>query len=72
MVSDETMSAANRFIGSVTPKAVYMNGVCLWQGWVLMEAFEAGAKLERERCAAIVDHICKEGGGTYGDLIRNG
>ena len=26
---------------------------------------------ERERCARMVDHIMKEGGGTYGDLIRN-
>jgi hypothetical protein len=26
---------------------------------------------ERERCARLVDHILKEGGGTYGDLIRS-
>jgi hypothetical protein len=25
---------------------------------------------EREECATIVDHILKEGGGTYGDAIR--
>ena len=25
---------------------------------------------EREECAKIVDHILKEGGGTYGDAIR--
>ena len=25
---------------------------------------------EREECAEAVDHILKEGGGTYGDLIR--
>jgi hypothetical protein len=25
---------------------------------------------EREACAQMVDHILKEGGGTYGDAIR--
>ena len=25
---------------------------------------------ERDRCAKLVDHIRKEGGGTYGDFIR--
>ena len=25
---------------------------------------------EREQCALLVDHILKEGGGTYGDFIR--
>ena len=24
----------------------------------------------REKCARMVDHIAKEGGGTYGDLMR--
>jgi hypothetical protein len=26
---------------------------------------------EREKCAEMVDHILKEGGGTYGDAIRS-
>jgi hypothetical protein len=26
---------------------------------------------EREACAKLVDHILKEGGGTWGDAIRN-
>jgi hypothetical protein len=25
---------------------------------------------EREACAKVVDHILKQGGGTYGDAIR--
>ena len=33
-------------------------------------AAEWGAKQEREACAEMVDHILKEGGGTYGDAIR--
>ena len=33
-------------------------------------AAEWGAKEEREACAEMVDHILKEGGGTYGDAIR--
>jgi len=41
---------------------------------IYSEALEAFAKLvaqhEREECANIVDHILKEGGGTYGDAIR--
>jgi hypothetical protein len=28
------------------------------------------AAAEREACATFVDHILKEGGGTYGDAIR--
>ena len=28
------------------------------------------AASEREECAKLVDHILKEGGGTYGDAIR--
>jgi hypothetical protein len=28
------------------------------------------AAAEREECAKMVDHILKEGGGTYGDAIR--
>ena len=28
------------------------------------------AQHEREACANMVDHILKEGGGTYGDAIR--
>lgn len=31
---------------------------------------DRGAAAEREACAKIVDHILKEGGGTYGDAIR--
>ena len=34
------------------------------------EGFDAGAAKEREECAKMVDHILKEGGGTYGDAIR--
>ena len=33
---------------------------------MLKPAIEA----EREACAKFVDHILKEGGGTYGDAIR--
>lgn len=45
--------------------------------WVerdLAPLFERFAELvaahEREECAKMVDHILKEGGGTYGDAIR--
>jgi hypothetical protein len=31
---------------------------------------EAAVEAEREVCAQMVDHILKEGGGTYGDAIR--
>jgi hypothetical protein len=33
-------------------------------------AWANGAFKEREACAKFVDHILKEGGGTYGDAIR--
>jgi hypothetical protein len=48
------------------------------RGWTLDDnepnRFTVFAKLvaahEREECAKMVDHILKEGGGTYGDAIR--
>ena len=36
----------------------------------LAQFAELVAAHEREECAKIVDHILKEGGGTYGDAIR--
>jgi len=43
---------------------------------IYSEALEAFAKLvaaiEREANAKMVDHILKEGGGTWGDAIRAG
>jgi hypothetical protein len=36
-----------------------------------LEAFaKLVAEKEREACAKFVDHILKEGGGTWGDAIR--
>ena len=36
-----------------------------------LEAFaDLVASAEREACAKLVDHILKEGGGTYADAIR--
>ena len=34
------------------------------------EMIDIVRKAEREACAKFVDHILKEGGGTYGDAIR--
>jgi hypothetical protein len=33
-------------------------------------AWNEAVKAEREACAKLVDHILKEGGGTWGDAIR--
>ena len=45
-----------------------------WLNRDLAPLFERFAELvaahEREECAKVVDHILKEGGGTYGDAIR--
>ena len=39
--------------------------------FIELEAFAAlVAAKEREACAKLVDHILKEGGGTWGDAIR--
>ena len=52
------------------------NGEHSWPGgvdwvWDELERFaELVAAHEREECAKMVDHILKEGGGTYGDAIR--
>ena len=34
------------------------------------DLIDEAVKAEREACAKLVDHILKEGGGTYGDAIR--
>lgn len=41
----------------------------LFMDW-LAKSFMGRLKEERETCAKMVDHILKEGGGTYGDAIR--
>jgi hypothetical protein len=40
--------------------------------WTELEIrwIEQKLKEEREACANLVDHILKEGGGTWGDAIR--
>ena len=37
---------------------------------VTLKMIERSAEKEREACAKLVDHILKDGGGTYGDAIR--
>ena len=40
-------------------------------GFDSVETFAALVRAdEREACAKVVDHILKEGGGTWGDAIR--
>jgi predicted nucleic-acid-binding protein len=36
----------------------------------LVELVKRAVEAEREACAKVVDHILKEGGGTWGDAIR--
>ena len=36
----------------------------------LVELVNLAVEQERESCANLVDHILKEGGGTWGDAIR--
>ena len=36
----------------------------------IVELVNRAIKQEREACAKMVDHILKEGGGTWGDAIR--
>ena len=36
----------------------------------LVELVKRAVEAEREACAKQVDHILKEGGGTWGDAIR--
>jgi hypothetical protein len=39
--------------------------------WGMMQmAIDEAVLAEREACAKFVDHILKEGGGTWGDAIR--
>ena len=36
----------------------------------MKQEIKSAVLTEREACAKVVDHILKEGGGTYGDAIR--
>ena len=48
-----------------------MIGINKWEVSPYMQRFAAlVAAAENEACAKLVDHILKEGGGTYGDAIR--
>jgi hypothetical protein len=39
--------------------------------WDMMQmAIDEAVAAEREACAKMVDHMLKEGGGTWGDAIR--
>lgn len=52
---DDTTKAAYAFVDSMVPRAEIKTPVGnghLWYGWALREAFEAGAKYERERSRA--------------------
>ena len=57
----------DEIIAAWNAQADYMNS---WQHLGEDEKLEWAMKLEREECAKFVDHILKEGGGTYGDALR--
>jgi hypothetical protein len=58
---DETLERFAALVIANHPPQSYMT----WQ-----EGYEAGKHDERSACANLVDHILKEGGGTWGDAIR--
>lgn len=41
-----------------------------WHDPIVVAFAKLVAEAEREACAKLVDHILKEGGGTWGDAIR--
>ena len=55
-----------------------MNDPNVVRSWKLLTMRERNAQVcaavaaERERCATAVDHILREGGGTWGDWLRAG
>jgi len=58
---------------TIIEMATEVYGECVWHKSALhhLEAFAALVRAdEREACAKVVDHILKEGGGTWGDAIR--
>jgi len=58
---DETLERFAALVIANHPPQSYVT----WQ-----EGYEAGKHDERKACANLVDHILKEGGGTWGDAIR--
>jgi hypothetical protein len=56
------------FANLVSEKATEEANARATASWTHM--CEKMVALEREACAKVVDHILKEGGGTYGDAIR--
>jgi hypothetical protein len=63
MTKNEIIRIAQK-CGHWSGETVEMNDVGI------MEFAALVAKHEREACAKLVDHILKEGGGTYGDAIK--
>ena len=50
--------------------AAALGPLSLWSKAGMEAEIRRAVEAEREACAKFVDHILKEGGGTYGDALR--
>ena len=67
-LNHETMAWLERFAVLVAEAATETANARANTSWTLMCKKMVAA--EKEACAKLVDHILKEGGGTYGAAIR--
>jgi len=69
MTRDEIIKLAREACDPGTVDA-WKNGFWTLTQEELERIVRAAEQAEREACAQMVDHILKEGGGTYADAIR--
>lgn len=61
------LAAKPHYISSVQE---LLGPLSLWSAQGMQDHVSKAVEAEREACAKYVDHILKDGGGTFGDAIR--
>jgi hypothetical protein len=61
------LAAKPHYISSVQE---LLGPLSLWSAQGMQDHVRKAVEAEREECAKYVDHILKDGGGTFGDAIR--
>jgi hypothetical protein len=72
MTHEEEITLRELAAGRCTIQKVIdqLGPMSLWSNSGMKAEIQRAVEAEREACAKVVDHILKEGGGTYGDAIR--
>ena len=72
MTNEEEMALREYAAGRACAQSVIdaLGPMSLWSKSSFDAEIRKAVEAEREACAKFVDHILKEGGGTWGDSIR--